>query len=85
MDIIEYQVVIDVTFKEGRFFLNIKLPKEQPELNLGQVRGILMSALALTIRGSEDEADAMKNVINYLNDEFVNVDSFNDVEILVKK
>lgn len=81
----QYRIIIDTIIKEGRCFFHINTPKVQSELSLTQIRGILMGALALTIRGAKDEASAMNNVINYLNNEFVNVDSFTDVEIKVKK
>jgi hypothetical protein len=80
-----YRVVVDMTQKDGRSYFNISLPEEQVELNLSQVRLILMGALALTIRSSENESEAMRNVISYLESEFVSVDSFSDHEIKVKK
>ena len=81
----QYRIIIDTIIKEGRCFFYINTPKEQPDLSLTQIRGIIMGALALSIRGAKDEVSAMNDVINYLNDEFVNVDSFTDVEIKVKK
>jgi hypothetical protein len=44
------------------------------------VRPLLAGALAMAIRASHDEGKAMKETMNYLNEEFVNIDSFSDLQ-----
>jgi hypothetical protein len=79
-----YRVVVDMTIEHGRAHFNLSYPKEQHTLNLSQIRSILSGAVALTIRGSENEPQAMKEVINYLEYEFISTDSFDDISIEVK-
>jgi hypothetical protein len=43
---------------------------------------VLAGGLALAIRLSDDEAETMKEVIEYLNGEFVDPDSFIDARII---
>lgn len=77
----KYRVVVDMTIEDGRAYFHLSYPKEQHTLNLSQIRSILSGSVALTIRGSENEAQAMKEVINYLESEFVSTDSFDDISI----
>lgn len=77
----KYSVIIDVTIKDEKIIYNLSTPADQPKLNIKQVASILSGALALTIRGSENEAQMMTDVINYLNHEFTSIDSFNDIKI----
>ena len=81
---ITYRIIIDTTLTDDKCLYNLLLPKDQPELSIKQVTAILSGTLAMDIRGSEDEAQTMKEVIDYLNFEFVNPDSFRDVEMKIK-
>lgn len=81
---ITYRIIIDTTIDEEKCLYNLLLPKNQPELSVKQITAILSGTLAMSIRGSEDEAQTMRDVINYLNHEFVNPDSFRDVEMKIK-
>jgi len=81
---ITYRIIIDTTIDEEKCLYNLLLPKDQPELSIKQVTAILSGTLAMSIRGSEDEAQTMRDVINYLNHEFVNPDSVRDVEMKIK-
>ena len=81
---ITYRIIIDTTIDEEKCLYNLLLPKDQPELSVKQITAILSGTLAMSIRGSEDEAQIMRDVINYLNHEFVNPDSFRDVEMKIK-
>lgn len=81
---ITYRIIIDTTINDDKCLYNLLLPKDQPELSIKQVTAILSGCLAMSIRGSEDEAQTMRDVINYLNHEFVNPDSFRDVEMKIK-
>ena len=82
---ITYRVRIDTTIKDGRCIYNLSTPTDQPQITLNQITSILSGALSLSIRGSENEAQTMRDVINYLNEEFVSIDSFKDLEVKVKK
>ena len=81
---ITYRIIIDTTIDGEKCLYNLLLPKNQPELSVKQITAILSGTLAMSIRGSEDEAQTMRDVINYLNHEFVNPDSFRDVEMKIK-
>ncbi len=79
-----YQVIVDATLKEdGRMYLNLKQPSEGVSsiLTIEEIRPILAGGLAMSIRASEDESKAMKEVMMYLEEEFVNSDSFSDLKL----
>lgn len=78
---ITYRVIVDTTIEDGKCIYNLSTPTNQPELNLKQITAILSGALSLSIRGSENEAQTMRDVINYLNEEFVSIDSFKDIHV----
>ena len=74
-------VSVEVTVKDGRFYFNILTNEGIP---LPMIRSILAGGVALTIRSEgtpETQATAIKEVINYLEDEFINPDSFYDRHI----
>ena len=78
----KYKIIVEVEENDGRYFFDIQQPKDQKgSLDIQGIRAVLAGALALTIRGSENEPKAMREVIDYLNSEFVNPDSFTDVFI----
>jgi hypothetical protein len=79
-----YQVIVDATLKEdGRMYLNLKQPSEGVSsiLTIEEIRPILAGGLAMSIRASKDEPKAMREVIQYLEEEFVNSDSFSDLKL----
>jgi hypothetical protein len=78
-------VVVQMTRRDGMSYFNIGQPKEQDELTLREIRMILAGAVALTIKSSDNDAKAMREVIEYLEREFVDVDSFNDHKVTVKQ
>ena len=78
---ITYRVIVDTTIEDGKCIYNLSTPTNQPELNLKQITSILSGALSLSIRGSENESQTMRDVINYLNEEFVSIDSFKDIQV----
>jgi len=80
----KYQVIVDATLKEdGRMYLNLKQPSEGVSsiLTIEEIRPILAGGLAMSIRASKDESKAMREVIQYLEEEFVNSDSFSDLKL----
>jgi hypothetical protein len=81
MEEIKMTVSVEVTVKDERFYFNI-LTNEG--ISLPMIRSILAGGLALSIRGEktpETQAKAIKEVINYLESEFINPDSFHDNNI----
>jgi uncharacterized cupredoxin-like copper-binding protein len=78
-------VFVQMTRRDGMSYFNIVQPKEQDELTLHEIRMILAGAVALTIKSSDNDAKAMREVIEYLEREFVDVDSFNDHMVKVKQ
>lgn len=79
-----YRVVVDATLKDdGRMYLDLKQPSEGVTsiLSIEEIRPILAGALAMSIRASKNEAQAMRDVMQYLEEEFVNSDSFSDLKL----
>jgi cell division GTPase FtsZ len=73
-----YSVAVDVEIVDNRTNIKLSQPKNQ-NLDYDQIRAILSGGVALAIRASKDEVAAMKETIDYLNSEFVNSDSFKDI------
>ena len=72
-------VGVSVEVKDGRFFFDIMADKD---LYMEDIRSILVGGVALSIRSEktpELQAKAMKDVINHLESEFINPDSFDDL------
>ena len=74
-----YSATVQIQYVDGRTHVNLLQPNGQnlPTDLLGK---ILAGGLALAIRGSENEAEYMKEIIDYLHSEFINSDSFSDIE-----
>jgi hypothetical protein len=81
MDQIKMKVCVEVTvLEDSRFMFNI-LANESLDDQL--IRSILSGGLALSIRGEEtpkEQAGVLRDVIEYLESEFINVDSFSDIK-----
>jgi hypothetical protein len=74
-------VGVSVTIKDGRFFFDIMADKG---LSLEVIRSILVGGVALSIRSEktpELQAKVMRSVVNHLESEFINPDSFNDLDV----
>lgn len=72
-------VTVEVTLKDDKFFYNILAQKG---MNVDEILSVLCGGVALSIRGKETpklQAEAIRDVITYLESEFINVDSFSDV------
>ena len=74
-----FTAVVKVEFVDGGTNVNILQPDEQ-NLTTDELGKILAGGLALCIRGSENEVEYMKEIIDYLNSEFVNSNSFSDIK-----
>jgi hypothetical protein len=75
-----YRIIVDVNmdFDNDKTSFELLLPKEQDKLTTEEMAAFLSGAVALCIRSSEDEAELMRTVMSYLENEFVNPDSFED-------
>jgi hypothetical protein len=73
-------VRVDMTYVNGRFNFQLFAEKEvKPEM----LRAMLVGGVALTIKaeeGPEKQGVAMKDVIDYLTNEFISTDSFENVK-----
>ena len=73
-------VRVDMTYVNGRFNFQLFAEKEvKPEM----LRAMLVGGVALTIKaeeGPEKQGAAMKDVIDYLTNEFISTDSFENAK-----
>ena len=73
-------VRVDMTYVNGRFNFQLFAEKEvKPEM----LRAMLVGGVALTIKaeeGPENQGAAMKDVIDYLTNEFISTDSFENAK-----
>jgi len=80
MEDIKLTVTVEVTVKDDKFFYNILAQKD---MDIDSIMSILCGGVALSIRGKETpklQAEALKEVISYLESEFINVESFSDAK-----
>jgi hypothetical protein len=80
MEEILLQVAVNVLLKDGRAEFSIIRNKE--DLDLQKMREILMGGLSLLIKGedsNEKQAQAIRDVVQRLQEEFVDGDSFDNV------
>jgi hypothetical protein len=81
MEQTKLKVSVEVTVNDGKFFYDISAQKG---MDIEDIRAVLCGGVALSIRGEETpklQAEALKDVISYLESEFINVESFSDVNI----
>ena len=75
-------VRVDVTYADGKFNFSLFTGKEiQPEM----LRAMLVGGVALSIKsekGPEKQGAAMKDVIDYLTNEFISTDSFENAQYI---
>ncbi len=78
-----FRIIVDATQRDGRMYLNIQQPTDGSFtiLPMESVRPLLAAALSMSIRASKDEGKAMKETMDYLNDEFIDTDSFSDLSL----
>jgi hypothetical protein len=81
MEETKLKVSVEVTIEDDNNFLfNILAPKSTDR---DMIRSILAGGVALSIRAEDnpkDQARALREVIDYLESEFIDPDSFSDVE-----
>lgn len=66
---------------DGRSYFDISVGDGNKDISLRDIRAILTGAVAMTIRLSENDAEAMTEVINLLNEQFVSPHAFEDGKI----
>ena len=79
-------VSVDMEIKGGRSYLSINLPKNQPEITAQETAHILAGAISLLIKSSSKgdkfkDYEIIREVVDHLNSEFVNTDSFSDLYV----
>ena len=80
MEEVSLQVGVNVVLKDGRAHFSVIRNRE--DLDLQKMREILMGGLSLLIKGedtNEKQAQAIRDVVQRLQEEFVDVDSFANV------
>ena len=75
----KFEVCVKVEIKNGRSHINLVVPPSQ-ELGLEEVGKILAGGLALAIKAAKDEPKYMREIMEYLQNEFVDPYSFSDVK-----
>ena len=75
------KVEVEVTITDGLSKIQVNQESEQ-DLSPDMIAMVLAGGLALAIRLSEDEAQTMKDVIEYLNNEFIDPDAYFDARIV---
>jgi len=73
-------VRVDMTYTEGRFNFQLSTSKE---ITPTMMRAILAGGIALNIKaekGPEKQGVAIKDVIDYLTNEFISTDSFENAK-----
>jgi len=77
-------VKIELDIVDDKYYYDILAPNE---LTLQEIRSIIAGALSLTIRGEKtpkSQGKALRGVIEYLEDEFINTESFADSESYIR-
>jgi hypothetical protein len=63
---------------DGRSYFDLSVGDGNKDISLRDIRAILTGAVAMTIRLSENDVEAMTEVINLLNEQFVSPHAFED-------
>ena len=80
----ENSIIIGYERRDGRMFLNLGTSNGQ-HVDYVDLLQIIAGALSMTIRiagekSSQTEGEVMRSVINHLESEFINADSFKDLK-----
>jgi len=73
------KVTVEVSIKGDNFLFNIIAPEN---LMVDEIRSILVGGVCLTIHSEEtpkEQAIALKEVIDYMEQDFINLDSFKNI------
>jgi hypothetical protein len=79
-------VSVDMEVKDGRSHLSINFPKNQQQITVQETSHILAGAISLLIKSSSrgdkiKDYELIKEVVDHLNSEFVNTNSFSDLYV----
>lgn len=72
------KVCVEVDIVDGRYLVDVSA---QEFLTMEDIRSILVSGVCLTIHGEKtpkDQARALTEVIEYIENDFIDIDSFKD-------
>ena len=75
------KVCIDVSIVDDKYLFDISAHKS---LTMKDIRSILVGAVCMTIHGEEtpkDQARVLRDVISHIEEDFIDIDSFSDVQI----
>jgi len=81
MEETKLKVCIDVTIVDDKYLFDISAHQS---LSIEEIRSILVGGVCLTIHGEstpKKQAKVLKEVISYMEEDFIDIDSFSDVTI----
>lgn len=81
MEDVKLTVTVEVTIKDDKYFFDI-LANENMDTDM--IRSVLAGGLSLTIHGEDTpqkQGKVLRDVISYLESDFIDIDSFDDVYI----
>lgn len=81
MEDVKMKVCVEVSVVDGKYFFDISAHKS---LSIQDIRSILVGGVCLTIHGEDnpkDQAVAIRDVIDHIEKDFIDTDSFKDVRI----
>ena len=76
------KVCVEVSVVDGKFKFDISAHKS---LTIEDIRSILVGGVCLTIHGEKtpkDQGRVLREVIKFMEEDFIDIDSFNDVSFL---
>ena len=83
MEKIEKTICVNFEHQNGKSSFTIKLDSSDTSTTLSEVRMILTGAVALSIKLSENQPEAIRKVIDYLQQDFVDGYSFEDGKLII--
>jgi hypothetical protein len=75
------KVIVEVEIKDGNYIFDISANNS---LSIEEIRSILVGGVCLTIHGEKtpkEQAKVLKDVIGYMEQDFIDIDSFSDVYV----
>lgn len=75
------KVIVDLEIVNGNYIFDISANNH---LSIEEIRSILVGGVCLTIHGEKtpkDQARVLKEVINHMEQDFIDTDSFSDVYV----
>jgi len=75
------KVIVEVEIEDGNYIFDISA---NSSLSIEEIRSILVGGVCLTIHGEKtpkEQARVLKEVIDYMEQDFIDIDSFSDVYV----